>query len=204
MRAYLAGPDVFLPNAVDIGRQKVALCARRGIEAHFPLDNSPPEAPTPELQGFAISELNERLIHEADMVLANLTPFRSPSVDPGTAYEIGFGCALGKRIFGYTSAAGTLAERTTRYFEISRDAAVDPSGLAIENFGLVDNLMIDGAIWRSGGFIVARPGGGLSAMKAFEELLDRMSQRDPSSNPHVLFDRSSELRAATNPRRRRL
>ena len=31
MKIYLAGPDVFLPDAVEIGRQKVAICERYGL-----------------------------------------------------------------------------------------------------------------------------------------------------------------------------
>ena len=37
---YLAGPDVFLPDAVDIGRRKVELCARHGLTGLYPLDNA--------------------------------------------------------------------------------------------------------------------------------------------------------------------
>jgi nucleoside 2-deoxyribosyltransferase len=38
MKIYLAGPDVFLPDAVDIGRRKVELCARHGLIGLYPLD----------------------------------------------------------------------------------------------------------------------------------------------------------------------
>ena len=40
MRVYLAGPDVFLPNAAAIGAAKVALARRYGFEGLFPLDNA--------------------------------------------------------------------------------------------------------------------------------------------------------------------
>ncbi len=39
-KIYLAGPDVFLPDAVDIGRRKVQLCARHGLAGLYPLDNA--------------------------------------------------------------------------------------------------------------------------------------------------------------------
>ena len=40
MKIYLAGPDVFLPDAVEIGRRKAELCARYGVIGLFPLDNA--------------------------------------------------------------------------------------------------------------------------------------------------------------------
>jgi nucleoside 2-deoxyribosyltransferase len=39
-KIYLAGPDVFLPDAVDIGRRKVDLCRRHGLIRLYPLDNA--------------------------------------------------------------------------------------------------------------------------------------------------------------------
>ena len=39
MKIYLAGPDVFLPDAVDIGRRKADICARHGLTGLYPLDN---------------------------------------------------------------------------------------------------------------------------------------------------------------------
>jgi nucleoside 2-deoxyribosyltransferase len=38
-KIYLAGPDVFLPDAVELGRAKVELCAAYGLTGLFPLDN---------------------------------------------------------------------------------------------------------------------------------------------------------------------
>jgi len=36
--AYLAGPDVFLPDAVAHARRKVAICAAHGIEGGAPVN----------------------------------------------------------------------------------------------------------------------------------------------------------------------
>ena len=38
-KVYLAGPDVFLPDAVSIGRRKKELCAHYGFEGLYPFDN---------------------------------------------------------------------------------------------------------------------------------------------------------------------
>ena len=40
MKIYLAGPDVFLPDAIEIGRRKAAICARYGLTGLYPLDNA--------------------------------------------------------------------------------------------------------------------------------------------------------------------
>ena len=55
MKIYLAGPDVFLPDAVEIGRRKSAICARHGLSGLYPLDNAidlaSPGASLADLQG---------------------------------------------------------------------------------------------------------------------------------------------------------
>jgi nucleoside 2-deoxyribosyltransferase len=33
---YLAGPDVFLPDSVAVGRRKQAICRAHGLEGHYP------------------------------------------------------------------------------------------------------------------------------------------------------------------------
>ena len=40
MKIYLAGPDVFLHDAVEIGRRKVEMCRRHGLIGLYPLDNA--------------------------------------------------------------------------------------------------------------------------------------------------------------------
>ena len=37
-KVYLAGPEVFLRNAVETGVAKVEICARYGLEGKYPLD----------------------------------------------------------------------------------------------------------------------------------------------------------------------
>jgi nucleoside 2-deoxyribosyltransferase len=39
MKIYLAGPDVFLLDAVEIGLRKVEICAHHGLTGLYPLDN---------------------------------------------------------------------------------------------------------------------------------------------------------------------
>ena len=84
-------------------------------------------------------------------MIVNLTPFRGPSADVGSAYEMGFMRALGRPIFAYTNDArafldrvaavcgGALCVRPTGEHE-------DPDGMAIEPFELHDNLMLAGGV----------------------------------------------------------
>jgi nucleoside 2-deoxyribosyltransferase len=57
MKIYLAGPDVFLPDAVDIGRRKAELCTRHGLIGLYPLDNAIDLAATrPHCGYFAVTK----------------------------------------------------------------------------------------------------------------------------------------------------
>jgi len=96
---------------------------------------------------------NEAHIRRCGAVIANLTPFRGPSADAGTVYEIGFARALGRPVFGYANVAERFTERT-RAFTASNEGACDADGLLIEQFGLFDNLMIEAAIVGSGSGMV--------------------------------------------------
>jgi nucleoside 2-deoxyribosyltransferase len=174
---YLAGPDVFLPDAVEVGRRKVELCAGHGLQAHYPLDAAVDGAGMSlRAHAFAIAKANEDLIRGSGIVLANLSPFRGPSVDPGTAFEIGFARSLGLKVYGYSCREAVLSARTTYYSGMDDDAHVDVHGYTIERFGLVDNLMIDGALAASGGHIVCVESDDLSAFAAFEQLVAEVAK----------------------------
>jgi nucleoside 2-deoxyribosyltransferase len=142
MKIYLAGPDVFLPDAIEIGRSKVEICARHGVTGLYPLDNAiAVEAPDASMQIF---KANEAMMREADAVIANLTPFRGAGADPGTAYELGGMAALGKFCLGYSNDPSIYADRLRRFTTVtSRDGQlIDGDGLTVEDFGLNDNLMM--------------------------------------------------------------
>lgn len=145
-RVYLAGPDVFLTNAHEIANQKKSLCARYGLEGAFPLDQELDLTDlAPQAHGLAIFAANIRLMDSCDYCIANCTPFRGPSMDVGTAVEIGYMHARGKKVWGYTNVAGDYATRVQ-----------EPDDMSIEQFGMADNLMIEGVIEASGGCLVRR------------------------------------------------
>jgi nucleoside 2-deoxyribosyltransferase len=152
LRIYLAGPEVFLTNAKEIGEQKKALCKKYGFEGVFPIDiELNTQGKSPREIGICISDINEHLIQNCDIIIANITPFRGPSADVGTVYEMGYAHGLGKKVIAYTNSAEPFTERTIKALEgeVSRkfDGQLrDKLGMFIEENGLVDNLMIDGCI----------------------------------------------------------
>ena len=95
MRIYLAGPDVFLPDAIEIGRRKAAICARHGLTGLYPLDNAIDL--TAADASLAIFKGNKAMMDGADAIIANLTPFRGAGADPGTVSELGY--MVGRRKF---------------------------------------------------------------------------------------------------------
>ncbi|MDI1263089.1 MAG: nucleoside 2-deoxyribosyltransferase [bacterium] len=143
MKIYLAGPDVFLPDAVAIGRRKAEICVRHGLTGLYPLDNTVDLAAADA--SLAIFRGNEAMMDAADAIIANLTPFRGPGADAGTVYELGYMAGRGKFCLAYSNDPTVYADRVTRYFPVTRSAQghlVDGDGLAVEDFGLPDNLMM--------------------------------------------------------------
>jgi nucleoside 2-deoxyribosyltransferase len=141
-KVYLAGPDVFLSEAVEVGQGKSAICARHGLVGLFPLDNTinltSPSASLDIFRG------NEAMMDDADAIIANLTPFRGPGADAGTVYELGYMAGRGKLCLGYSNDPSVYADRARRFSAVrSEDGRlVDAEGLTVEDFGLPDNLMM--------------------------------------------------------------
>jgi nucleoside 2-deoxyribosyltransferase len=142
MKIYLAGPDVFLPDAVEIGRRKAELCTRRGLTGLYPLDSA--IDPAAEDASRRIFRGNETMMIEADAIIANLTPFRGPGADAGTVYELGYMAGRGKLCLGYSNNPSSYADRVREFTDVSsRDGRlIDALGLTVEDFGLSDNLMM--------------------------------------------------------------
>ena len=176
LRVYLAGPEVFFPDAIAQGAEKKRLCAEAGFEGVYPLDNSVDTAGlSPEAIARVISHGNEALMRSADLLVANCTPFRGVSMDAGTAFEIGFMRALGQPVFGYSNVAADYARRV-RETPAAAQAAWDAQTLQadVENFGLAENLMIAIAVLDSAGRFVTRAvpdDRRLSDLAAFRECL---------------------------------
>ena len=143
MKIYLAGPDVFLPDALDIGQRKRDICERHGLTGLYPLDNAVDlSARDASLQIFRGLEA---MMDAADAIIANLTPFRGPGADPGTVYELGYMAGRGKLCLAYCNDPAPYAERVARLTKVMRTSdnrLIDGDGLTVEDFGLPDNLMM--------------------------------------------------------------
>jgi nucleoside 2-deoxyribosyltransferase len=142
MKIYLAGPDVFLADAVAIGRRKAKICAQYGLVGLYPLDNAIDLA-APDASS-AIFKGNEVMMDAADAIVANLTPFRGAGADPGTAYELGYMAGRGKLCLGYSNDPAAYVDRVRRFVTVTPNDGrlVDAEGLTVEDFGLPDNLML--------------------------------------------------------------
>ena len=142
VRVYLAGPEVFLPNAREIGARKRAICERHGLVGAFPGDEEDALDPALSLadRALAISRAMEHVMRGCDAMIVNLTPFRGPRHE-------------------------------------------DPDGMAIEPFGLHDNLMLVGGIVASGGCLIAET---TAVTERYTSLVGHRHQRSPVDGQELL------------------
>ena len=139
MKIYLAGPDVFRTDALSWAEDARTLLAQHGHQALIPLDND-------ETRAEGIFKANIDQIMHADVLIANLNPFRGAEPDSGTCFEVGCAIALGKRVIGYLADSrpqiDKLAEKYGGSLAKRNGRIVDPDDFAIENFDLPVNLML--------------------------------------------------------------
>ena len=157
-KIYLAGPEVFLADALAIGARKKQLCQAFGFEGLFPLDK---EIEPDTASGVALDRLiyrqNVAMIRKADVGIFNLTPFRGVGADPGTVFELGMFAGLGKPVYGYTNDARDMLVRVrdAGLCTSADNVARDDDGMLVEDFGGADNLMITCSLL-DGGFSLVR------------------------------------------------
>lgn len=149
-RIYLAGPDVFFPEAIRnrIETTKKTILAENGLQALSPCDNDL-DLDNTDTPARAIYNANRALMDQADGLIANLTPFRGPSADAGTIFEVGYMVAQSKPVAAYTTCATPYNHRAS----VGPDT--DANGTLVEGFGLCDNLMLDCGITSVGGSFVS-------------------------------------------------
>lgn len=126
LKIYIAGPDVFCENAIEIGKKHKEECEKFGFEGLYPLDNVCSTSKE-------IADGNFGLIDKCDVVIANMNPFRGKEPDSGTCCEIGYAIAKGKRVICYMADTRSMVDKY---------GTVDENGMAIEDFGHPLNLMI--------------------------------------------------------------
>jgi nucleoside 2-deoxyribosyltransferase len=173
---YLAGPDVFLANALDIAERKRKICREFGFEGLFPSD----QETSIGTDARKIFESNCALMRRADIGVFNLTPFRGPSADCGAVFELGFMFSLAKPVHGY-SGDNICYSRRVAILEgpvtIRDGHSWDRNGYEIEDFALTDNLMLDKAIVEADGTLTAikeTASEPLAALSAFRSCIQNL------------------------------
>lgn len=150
-KIYLAGPDVFKPNAIKIGEDLKSLLSLHGLIGVFPFDNEVKTFDSKVDTAKSIYNANINSIRDCNGVLANLEPFRGPSTDVGTAFEIGYAVSLGLPVVGYLGNRSSLDRQESNekfyfgdYSEYKNRVInkLPHDGMSVEDWDLYDNLMI--------------------------------------------------------------
>jgi nucleoside 2-deoxyribosyltransferase len=169
-RIYLAGPMIFYPDPGTTFRRMKAICRRLGLLGISPLDNQI------GLEGKSPDRALLEQIVRADMELMDtldgglfcLDGFRrSPEMDPGTAFEIGYMRALKKPLAGWTGDPRDYPAKVRDHFQntfglklVSAEPGTkggtsgtmrDPDGILVHSQGCLQNAMIDVGIATAGG-----------------------------------------------------
>ena len=146
---YLAGPDVFFPDADARLTRLESFCALRGLKGLRPSDGG-----MSTLVGSGISQqvmaqmiyrANVEHIQKADAVIANMSPFRGDfEPDSGTVFEVGMAIALGKPVALYLpQGLEDTGSKIRRLCGADQNGKQDAwHGALIEDFGLPLNLML--------------------------------------------------------------
>lgn len=145
---FLAGPDLWFPGADELLVRKRALCEAAG---YVPLIGGGELVETEASEAMARETYAKALerLRAADAVVVNLTPWRGPNADPGSAFEAGFAAALGKPVFAYLNVATEEEAEYRGRVEMICGATPDDDGVwrdldgcEVEDFALPENLML--------------------------------------------------------------
>ena len=146
---FLSGPDLWFPDAAEHLARKAAMCEQVGVTALIGrgddmVETEPSEAMAREIYASVLERLRS-----ADAVIVNLTPWRGPNADAGTAFEAGFAAALGKPVFAYLNVTAEDEADYRGRVEAVIGAAPDEEGRwrdldegEIEDFALPENVML--------------------------------------------------------------
>jgi nucleoside 2-deoxyribosyltransferase len=201
---YLAGPTVFAPDPEHIFDQMKTICRRHGLLGVSPLDNQigleglPPDRDLLRRIVRADLELMDRL----DGGVFCLDGFRrSPEMDPGTAFEVGYMRALNKPIAGWTRDGRDYPAKVAAYFADTfgltlagtaagatggtSGTARDPDGILVHSAGCLQNAMIDCGIESAGGAVFADPAWEIAFEQAVRSVAKRFQARQgpPALDP---------------------
>jgi nucleoside 2-deoxyribosyltransferase len=172
-RVYLAGDIVFRCDAEEIYAVLRDICREVGLEGVAPIDGQVALAGLPpgEATIMAIVAADRDLMDGCECGLFCLDGFRrAADMDPGTAVELGYMFAQGKKLCGYTIDRRFYPEKVKTYFAAAWQAGLrprpparsassgtleDPDGMLVHSEGMLQNGMAEGFIRLSGGRVFA-------------------------------------------------
>lgn len=174
LKIYIAGPDVFAPDDIEMGKKKVEICERYGFEGLYPTFLLPADLFSGKYdKNFVGDEVNKKCIQgivDCDIIIANITPFRGFEMDSGTAFEVGVARGLNKEIYGYSQDNRTYIERMEQsgggVFRDKSGVARDKNGFAIEDVNEGENSMISKSCR---GIVTPSKGKELTLLELFEK-----------------------------------
>ncbi len=146
---YLAGPALPLVHEAPVAAAAQLMVEAAGyaavrLDEDALVERSPSEAMAREIYAQRVARMRQ-----ADAAVVNLTPFRGPHCDPGTAFEAGFFSGLGKPVFAYmnlfSEEEAELKSRVDFYVGAEVDEAGvwrDDFGAPIEDYGLPESLIL--------------------------------------------------------------
>ena len=140
-KIYIAGPDVFEKNSIEIGKNYVDLCEQYGFSGQYPLDNVINFNQAKHKIALDIYLANQKLIDECDIVIANLNSFRGKEADTGTVWECGYASGKGKIVYGYMNSTRSYVEQFLNKKE-ENGLFWDEDDRFIEDFNHPINLMV--------------------------------------------------------------
>lgn len=196
---YLAGPMVFGPEPARAFDAMRSICDRHGLAGVSPLDNQLGLAGRPPGKDLVteIVRADIALMRRLDAGIFCLDGFRrGPEMDPGTAFEIGYMCALGKPLAGWTRDPRDYPERVAAFFRATFGLALhpsepahqggrsgalrDPDGILAHSEGCVQNAMTEIGIELGGGRVFADPDWTTAFARAVAQLAVRLRRRSGS------------------------
>jgi nucleoside 2-deoxyribosyltransferase len=173
-----------------------AICAGCGLEGVSPLDNQVALAGIPPGKPLAteIVRADIALMQRLDAGVFCLDGFRrGPEMDPGTAFEIGYMCALGKPLGGWSRDPRPYPHRVEAYFDAcfglplqdagaahgggTSGSARDPDGVLVHSEGCLQNAMTEIGIELTGGAVFANIVWTEAFSQAVGNLAARLRQR---------------------------
>ena len=169
---FLAGPDLWFPQGEVLIAQKREMTEQAGFIGVAGREGPLTETLNTEAMAREIYADTLIRLRSCEAVIANLTPWRGPGCDPGTAFEVGFAAALGLPVFAYLNV-GSEAEadyqaRVEAYVGAELDADGrwrDPEGCEVEDFGLPEGLMLWAEVRRLVAIVTPDPLGDLTGLE---------------------------------------